>query len=488
MAVLAILGLHERFKSPIALTFSVLMAAACFWAFLYAFETSVQGLNNKIFLSHLQFLPISLLPVVWLLLTLQYFGQIKRSRELLLVLLFIPIITNILVWTDSLHHLFRYDYQLSIFSGITILKSTNGPWFLVYAIYNNLLFLFSLVLTLSRMVSTPAIYRQQIWVLLTAMIIPLITDLLYTFGLTPNGFCPTPAVFVISGLIILLGILQFGLMSIIPIARETIIEHMQDSLIVIDSQNRIVDINPSAIELVHDKSLARLIGLPIQDVFPFLSPIWHSNQPDAPILMVIPGHTSPRHIECRVVPIYFRQNITGRVVLIHDVTRQVQFEKELRHLSTHDILTGLYNRTYFEDQNTLAAYHLPVSIVMIDLDDMKKVNDSMGHAAGDELLKRAAHLLKQHFPHDSIIARFGGDEFVVLMWQINQEQAAGFIEGLRAALAAQPASDPLIVRMSMGFALASSSSELPDLLRRADHAMYTEKHLHHMQDLPPDSR
>jgi len=120
----------------------------------------------------------------------------------------------------------------------------------------------------------------------------------------------------------------------------------------------------------------------------------------------------------KVAPIFnaAREKV-GAIESIRDITEQKMVEKQLRYLSTHDNLTGLYSRAFFEEERSRAerGRSFPVSIVMLDIDGLKWVNDTRGHEAGDALLKRVAQVLGMAFRADDIAARIGGDEFAVLL-------------------------------------------------------------------------
>ena len=109
--------------------------------------------------------------------------------------------------------------------------------------------------------------------------------------------------------------------------------------------------------------------------------------------------------------------IIGVIGITHDITDRKEVEVKLRHHSTHDMLTGLYNRAFFEEELDRLARgrQFPLSIVMADVNGLKKVNDTLGHDAGDALLRSAARILLGAFRAEDIVARFGGDEFIVLL-------------------------------------------------------------------------
>ncbi|MFI6072303.1 putative bifunctional diguanylate cyclase/phosphodiesterase [Actinoplanes sp. NPDC051343] len=145
--------------------------------------------------------------------------------------------------------------------------------------------------------------------------------------------------------------------------------------------------------------------------------------------------------------------------------------RRLDHGATHDALTHLPNRSLFASRLTAAlSAGQPVSVALIDLDDFKTVNDTLGHGAGDTLLVAVAQRLTSAIGPGDTVARLGGDEFVVILATDSPSAAA---ERMIAALA-EPVGD-LLVRASIGLAAASPDDAPEDLLRRADIAMYAAK-------------
>jgi diguanylate cyclase (GGDEF)-like protein/PAS domain S-box-containing protein len=169
----------------------------------------------------------------------------------------------------------------------------------------------------------------------------------------------------------------------------------------------------------------------------------------------------------------------GRVLaIVRDITDRKEIEKRLQFLSTHDSLTGLYNRAHFETEFEWASKgrHYPISLVMADLDGLKVVNDTLGHAAGDHLIKAAAALLRDAFRPDDLVARIGGDEFAVLLLQADQNIAFQALKRIRdSAMRLHADSGAIQVRFSLGSATAATPEEIDGLLNQADMRMYEDK-------------
>jgi diguanylate cyclase (GGDEF)-like protein/PAS domain S-box-containing protein len=169
--------------------------------------------------------------------------------------------------------------------------------------------------------------------------------------------------------------------------------------------------------------------------------------------------------------------------LIHDITLRKELEKQLQHQAFHDSLTGLANRALFRDRVAHALARQArgrgsVSVLFSDLDDFKTVNDSLGHEAGDQLLVAVAERLRAVMRPEDTTARFGGDEFAILLEETDKDgtrrAAERILEALRSPFEFH--GRQVVMRASIGAAItADGTTEPDDLLRQADLAMYTAK-------------
>jgi len=167
------------------------------------------------------------------------------------------------------------------------------------------------------------------------------------------------------------------------------------------------------------------------------------------------------------------------LVMVRDVTHRKRAEKRLEYISSHDALSGLYNRAHFEEEfarQELGRSFFPVSIVMADVDGMKVVNDTRGHDAGDALLQRAATVLTAAFRADDVVCRIGGDEFAVLLPGADRSAAEKAMARVKDILTIHNSSvrgAPLSI--SFGVATGEEGCKLADIMREADNRMYQEK-------------
>jgi diguanylate cyclase (GGDEF)-like protein/PAS domain S-box-containing protein len=190
-------------------------------------------------------------------------------------------------------------------------------------------------------------------------------------------------------------------------------------------------------------------------------------------------------VQIYAVPIKIDQKLIGIFAIYIDLSAQKQREQKLEYLSTHDTMTGLYNRAYFETEllRLDRGRNYPVSVVVADVDGLKQINDNLGHAAGDELLRRAAHVLKSAFRADDIVARIGGDEFGVLLPETDAETIAQAIRRVRQILQKHnEESHAYLLSFSVGFATSRPGFSLIQALGEADSAMYREKSNRHTRE------
>jgi len=290
------------------------------------------------------------------------------------------------------------------------------------------------------------------------------------------------------------------------VARSHLIETMQDGVLVLDWQDRVVDINP-AMEQFLVGGPSTFIGMHAIDIFGHwfetVQPLLNGSRSQTEIMA---PNNPARFLDLRATPLYSRDGqLNGRLLVFREVTERKDVERRLRNANTRlqsqlieigilqsrlreqairDPLTNLFNRRYLEETldrelARAAREAYPVSIFMIDIDHFKNVNDSHGHEAGDLVLKAIADVLASQSRRGDFACRFGGEEFIVVMPNINTEVAQERAETLRKMLNSLRVSfdeTSLMVTISMGIASYPANGTSRDsVLRSADRAMYAAK-------------
>jgi diguanylate cyclase (GGDEF)-like protein/PAS domain S-box-containing protein len=270
----------------------------------------------------------------------------------------------------------------------------------------------------------------------------------------------------------------------------TTLQSIGDGVITTDASGNITLLNPVAEELT-GWSAAEAQGKPFEDVFHIVDE--HTCQVcENPVKKVIEtgkavglgNHTIlisrngiRRNIADSASVINSNGKLFGVVVVFRDVTEQVKYQSEIEYLSMHDELTGLYNRRFFSEQmkrlNTPRQY--PLTIIMGDLNGLKLVNDTFGHSEGDLLIQQAALALKKSCREEDVIARWGGDEFIILLPQTSEDTALQICKRIRNKLA-EYSGKTMQISMSLGCATKTDKSKsIEEILREAEERMYRSK-------------
>ena len=198
------------------------------------------------------------------------------------------------------------------------------------------------------------------------------------------------------------------------------------------------------------------------------------------------GYTSAasgRKIRCKMSlqPVQdLKGQVLGGVGIVEDITRHREYEKHLQYLSQKDPVTDLYNRSFFEGQlETLNAslFKEQIVIIICDIDNLKLINDTMGHQNGDRLLQETARIITRSSSPDSLIARIGGDEFAILSIAGGQEGIDSFRLKLRENIKEHnQAQGDIPISLSYGYAISrENQTDLKALMREADLSMYRQK-------------
>lgn len=279
---------------------------------------------------------------------------------------------------------------------------------------------------------------------------------------------------------------------------EITLHAIGDGVISVNAGGRIEFMNEAAGELT-GWTPAEGIGRPASDVIYLLCKITleHVDNPldivlqrGAPMRMpigtvLVRRDGSQRAIEDSTAPIHDRNGrLSGAVMVFHDVTSAQQLVQQMAHLASHDVLTDLPNRAMLDDRvrqaiATAERNNAPFALLYLDLDRFKRINDSLGHATGDMLLCSVADRLRACVRNSDTVCRLGGDEFLVLLAdQQNQHHAAAAAEKILAELGRphEIGGHELLVSASIGISLfPDDGRDAATLIKNADTAMYRAK-------------
>lgn len=185
------------------------------------------------------------------------------------------------------------------------------------------------------------------------------------------------------------------------------------------------------------------------------------------------------NVEYRVNPEYSGSKLTGAVVTFMDITEKKLSEDRIKYLSYHDPVTGLYNQTFmFEETKRLdVERNLPFSIILADVNGLKLTNDIFGHDAGDLLLKKIANAISRSCRADDIVARVGGDEFIILLPNTTTSDAEKILHRIKEEVVKE---DYNVVKGSVALGLSTKTNieeDIKEIFREAEDRMYKNKNI-----------
>jgi diguanylate cyclase (GGDEF)-like protein len=347
-----------------------------------------------------------------------------------------------------------------------------------------------------------SLQRRQLSTLLLASLLSLVSDVSYLYAQLhfDRPFDFTPLGFAASGVLFLYSLRRQGLFQLLPVARELVMETMVDGVVVVDMEDRVVDLNPAAWDLVRRRTgrfPAELLGQPSHEMF-----LDEPGQADGPRRWSLSDGVID--VDVRSSPLIDRRgHRLGRAIVIRDIaelTRQREeltvangrlheqvalierLRAEVAEQAVRDPLTGLHNRrhlTHVLDRELAEAISAgrPLAVVLLDVDHFKAVNDTYGHAAGDEVLVAIGNRLAAAARPADTVARYGGEEFVLVFPGMSAAQAAQRVDTIRRRCA-EPlrGTGPESVTLSAGVAGWPDLGASPDvLLAAADTALYRAK-------------
>lgn len=384
MALVVATAAWRRRETPGAAALSLVMLAVAVWASLNLLEHAIIGFQNKLFFGKLEYFGIACVPPLWLMFALSYCGLERfLTRRNLILLWIIPVVTIFMSLTNDLHFwMWRVTENLQNPSGPLDYSQRGGWWYVAFA-YNYAAIIAGTVILVWTALRHRRDLRRQMWILLLAVLIPWIANVLHFFKIDPFGVDLTPFAFSLSGVILAFGLFRFRLFDLAPVARDLLIESMDDGVIVLDREDRVVDTNPAARRLLGRADIP--IGLHGEDVFSRWPELVerYRNAEQAQIEIRFESSTSATgfmYIELRISPLRDRRGkLSGRLIALHDITQRKQTEARLRQLST-------------------TVEQSPASVVITDLDGRiqyvnPKFTEVTGYAA-HELIGRYSNVLK----------------------------------------------------------------------------------------------
>jgi diguanylate cyclase (GGDEF)-like protein/PAS domain S-box-containing protein len=499
----------RRRPAPGAVWLSVHMLGVTIWSSAMAAMWLSTSRATQDFWLDLSSLGIILVPPAFLLFSLQIsHNDVLLTRKLISFLAVEPLVAQVLIWTNDLHHLVYNSTQLWVINGLVELHWSPGAFFLFDAVYSYALMAVGIWFLARSLEAGGQLMKAQLKMVMLGASLSLCADAVTLLPILSSrvGLDPTPLVLTLAGGIYVYAIYRTKLLDIVPVVHSTLINSMTDGIMVLDEQDRIVEMNPAAgqiLGMAPRLATGRCAREILATWHETNQPFWDQNEVHTEILV---RQDDPCTLDLRITPLLDgKKHISGRMLVFRDITLQKQQEAslsntnkllneqldeiralrdQLRDQATRDPLTNLFNRRYLEETllkelARASRENYPVCVIMMDIDRFKRVNDTCGHKVGDDVLQSLASLITLHIRRFDTACRYGGEEFVIVMPKLSDETARERAEFLRREFANMPLpcmNMKTSPTLSIGLAsYPSDGFETEQLLDAADRALYTAK-------------
>ncbi len=457
--VLALITWRRRALNPtVALTLVLVMLGACWWSVFDAVAASAVVPQVAAVASLAIFPGLSGTVAAFVVLA----GTISRAqwtpgRRLVGLLLVEPVLITVAAATNPWHGL--------VFTGEGIAELTGarywdfGPVFWAHSFYCYSALVVGIAMVGWSWWTAPRAFKAQRLSVLVAVLVPVIVNAINLAGGLPIEMDPTPVGFAITGIVLSSSIFHQQLFTFAPVARALILEHISDAIIAVSPMGRVIDLNPAGVRLVRRMRAGtdEIIGAPAVDLLG--AAMADADEEGAEVSVELDGEPAELHVRSsRLVDSTGRA--LGTVLVARDVTeakaqsrrleeanlqltRQVDTIERLRadlaEQASRDALTGLHNRRHMVERFDLLladarAAGTPLTVVLLDVDRFKTINDRHGHLAGDAVLVEVARRLAHEAPAGALVARWGGEEFFVALPGADVVAGLAFAETVRGCL------------------------------------------------------
>jgi signal transduction histidine kinase len=353
LAAYALYVWRHRWASAGA-SLAVVLAAAGWWGLAYALELAASQLPTKLLWGDAKWLGICLLPPAWFAFIMRYTGRDRwLNRYTMTALAVPPVATIVLLANEATHDLVRY-YPPSAATDPADAIAQVGPLFWPFLVYADLLVWGSTALFVWTLTRVSRLYWRQSLLLIVAVVLPSVANILHNLNVGPFGRVElTPFLFVLTGAVLVWGVFRFHLLDLAPIASSSVVETIQDGVLVVDPYRRVVSLNPAA-ERALGVPASAAIGRLVETLVPVEPAVLdRADDPALPEEVAL----GDRHYELTCTPLRDRgDRMTGRVVVLRDVTeRQRAHERLVRLDERRRWLLGRVVRAQEEERRRIAG-------------------------------------------------------------------------------------------------------------------------------------
>jgi diguanylate cyclase (GGDEF)-like protein len=455
---------------------ALLLVLASGWCISQGLIIVATSLQAKIVWMTWHFVFSIFMPIIWLFLVRAVTGlPVKVPRVFAFLMIGFAMVSILVVLTNLAHHLMFTSLTLQ--PGRMLLDIEYGAFFSFFATINYAQIILGMLLLVRRWHLERGARRTEMVLWLSCVVLPTVADIAsFIFPETFKDLEPGPLLFAMTALIAAWSLVSKRVFRIEPVALEVVFESLRDGVLILDRFGRVAQLN-SAAKIFANANLKDVIGIPVQEILIGWS--LTTLQALEPQTQEVNLPNTEKYLE------YTLSSLVGGgfVVIVRDVSEVRLYQRSILELGLRDPLTGLANRRAFFERAEQAIdiaklEHQPVFMAFLDLDDFKPVNDQFGHEQGDVLLREVAARLEKLVATNGLVARVGGDEFVILLEHSDRDQVAALVAAIEFSLNEAFRLSVGTVRIGVSVGLAEFPKDgagVAALLDTADSEMYKRK-------------
>ncbi|MBU2486460.1 MAG: diguanylate cyclase [Alphaproteobacteria bacterium] len=500
IAMLAILVVGRIITSPEApgrIAFGLAAVASIWWIAMVVLRLNSVELSDKILFSRLAWFGIIATPLFWSAGFLDHAGFSQVTRRLpITIILSISALAGLAALTDGYHHW--------IYTGvINETRPTFSHGWLFYVLLGGmyLCMLLACLMSISQLKRASRLHRRQMIALLVATCVPWACNAAFNlFGFRLFDDDPTPFAFSATVLAVLFAQHRGKLFIAPPIARDIIFSILPDPIVVLEPSGLVLETNPAAEKLTGFSR--ETVGTKLPPSHPLMDFVARDTTSETG-KPTVRFDAMQKIFEVSVQPLEHWGRRGNVMIVLRDVTAReaaqkslsdagqalklrleenLRLQEQLEQQAFHDHLTGLFNRrhasTVIPPVISGASEDAPVSLIVVDLDYFKQVNDRYGHDVGDKVLSTFARILSDSLQGGEMAFRYGGEEFLVVLPATNRASALERCARWRHDLATHRFVElkDVALSFSAGIALApEAGTSLTECTKAADVALYRAK-------------
>lgn len=466
---------------PKSLYFTLLSLAICLYAVGYLLEITSPTFEAAMLACRLQYSATPYIAPLFYLFSRDYYNTGLRSRWVLALIFAFPVFFSVYMHVEPLYTPFFKDYGFALTPIPHVLVRASSMYRIV-VVYLYVFIAAGLAVIVRKLWKGDPDLRSPSAFFLVAATAPSLAMTLWLLRGSTWQMDLMPLALIVTGVILGWQTLRVRVAHWMPMARDSVLENINDAFILVDPQNRFLDSNAVAVRYFPQMRHAAA-GTPMCVFEGFPSDLLQGEDPTREF--TITQGESTLHLRTSRSPITYKGGVVCYCIMIYDSTETHRLMAELNELATRDALTGLHNRGNFfkmAGRNFYLALReaIPASVLMLDIDLFKNVNDQYGHLCGDQVLLDVCQALSSRLRGTDIIGRYGGEELVIYLPGTGKVGALRIAESLRQGVERSEFTwegTGLQLTVSIGVAVVDPDrhTSLEAVIADADEALYRAK-------------